>query len=136
LIEEDIYLDIRFTSWTNGFASSSPGFALERAVPPSIETTGDYNGDGTVNAADYTVWRDTLGQNVDPGTGADGEPDGTIDVADYNFWKSKFGNVIAGTGATSVAVPEPTTTLILSGLFVFAARLRKRITPRGPGHNF
>ena len=33
--------------------------------PPA--TTGDYNGDMTVDAADYTVWRNTLGNQVDPG---------------------------------------------------------------------
>jgi hypothetical protein len=26
---------------------------------------GDYNGDGVVNAGDYTVWRDTLGTEFD-----------------------------------------------------------------------
>ncbi len=50
-------------------------------------TTGDYNGDGTVNAADYTVWRNTFGHAVSHGSGADGIPDGTIDDADYNFWR-------------------------------------------------
>ena len=33
---------------------------ISSAVPPTL--TGDYNGNGVVDAADYTIWRDTLGQ--------------------------------------------------------------------------
>src|SRR5690606_30580774 len=33
-------------------------------VGASIAADGDYNADGVVNAADYTVWRDALGQNI------------------------------------------------------------------------
>ena len=40
---------------------------------------GDYNESGSVDTADYTTWRDMLGQNVTPGTGPDGVQDGTID---------------------------------------------------------
>ena len=34
---------------------------VSTATPPPT-LTGDYNGDGVVDAADYTIWRDTLGQ--------------------------------------------------------------------------
>ncbi|MEX2092104.1 MAG: hypothetical protein WD971_05475 [Pirellulales bacterium] len=75
-------------------------------------TTGDYNEDGTVDAADYTVWRDTFGQaGVPLGSGADGVADGTIDSLDYDFWKLHFGEVIGGAGSGGIAaaaiVPEP-----------------------------
>ena len=45
---------------------------------------GDYNRSGTVDAADYAVWRRTLGQS---GTelAADGNGNGFIDDADYTF---------------------------------------------------
>jgi len=131
LIDEDIYLDIDFTAWSVGFGSGG-GFSYMRAVAPSIETTGDYNGDGTVNAADYTVWRDTFGQTVaNLGDGADGNKSGEIDLGDYQYWKDRFGQVVSGGGA-AIAVPEPsTTTFLLGGLFLLA--LRRRITPRGPG---
>ena len=43
----------------------------------------DHNLDGNVDDADdYTVWRDSLGQNVMPGTGADAFADGVIDQHD------------------------------------------------------
>ena len=53
---------------------------------------GDYNEDGLVNAADYTVWRDALSDTVPPGTGADGSRNGLIDQADYDIWAANYGN--------------------------------------------
>jgi hypothetical protein len=44
---------------------------------PGAPVAGDYNGNGTVDAPDYTVWRDG------------GSPDDTI--AGYNLWKANFG---------------------------------------------
>jgi hypothetical protein len=62
-----------------------------------------------------------------------GDESGEIDLGDYQYWKDRFGQVVSGGGAVSIAVPEPVTTaLILGGLFVLATR-RQRITPRGPG---
>ncbi len=74
---------------------------------------GDYNGNGTVDAADYTVWRDTQGATVTPGTGADGSNNGIIDAADYTYWQTRFGNTSASIAAAvnSAAVPEPATLL-------------------------
>jgi hypothetical protein len=74
---------------------------------------GDYNGDGIVDAADYTVWRDSLG-STGPGLVADGNNDGTVDAADYAVWRSNFGNnYISGSVAGNAAVPEPTTIVLM-----------------------
>ena len=81
---------------------------------------GDYNKNGVVDAADYTIWRDHLGQNfqLDNENPADSNP-GVVDSADYAFWKSRFG-ATSGSGAlASAAVPEPT----CLGLFVAALAL-------------
>jgi len=76
-----------------------------------VTVEGDYNGNGVVDAADYTVYRDTLGDSVTPGTGADGDGDGTIGPGDYSYWKTRFGNTSgSGSGAgaaAATAVPEP-----------------------------
>ena len=53
---------------------------------------GDYNFDGLVDAADYCVWRDTLGAAGD--LRADGDGNGTIETADYNQWKGYFGSIL------------------------------------------
>jgi hypothetical protein len=63
---------------------------------------GDYNGDETVNAADYTVWRDKKGLavplvNEDP----DASP-GEVDELDYEVWKDNFGMHLGGGGAITI----------------------------------
>ena len=50
---------------------------------------GDYNANGTVDAADYTMWRDTLGSTTD--LRADGNGDGVVNTLDYTLWKDNFG---------------------------------------------
>lgn len=58
---------------------------------------GDYNRNTYVDAADYTVWRDKLGQNVSPaGLSADGDANGMIQTADYDYWKVRFGRRTIG----------------------------------------
>lgn len=52
---------------------------------------GDYQGDGWVDTADFTVWRDHSGSRVAPGTGADGNGDGMINIEDYHVWRSRLG---------------------------------------------
>src|SRR4051812_31255617 len=55
---------------------------------------GDYNKNGTVDAADYAIWRKTLGSSSR--LAADGDGNGTIEQADYSFWRSRFGNRVKG----------------------------------------
>ena len=64
------------------------------ALTGGAEPTGDYNGDGVVDAADYTVWRNTLGEDVaNRGDGADGDADGIVDEDDYGYWRARYGDV-------------------------------------------
>ena len=92
----------------------------------SVTSTGDYNGNGVVDAADYVLWRKSLGQSG-AGLAADGNGNGVVDAPDYDFWRARFGNVVApgaGVGEIAAAVPEPATAmLLLAGLF-FALRCR------------
>ena len=92
---------------------------------------GDYNGDGVADAADYTVWRSTFGQNVPAGTGADSDGNGVIDQADYDFWSLHFGQTVGslpGAGAAA-AVPEPTTAMLaLFATLLVAGRARRAST--------
>jgi hypothetical protein len=70
---------------------------------------GDYNHNGTVDAADYALWR--KGDLAADGTGPGGTPDGTVNALDYTFWRSRFGNT-SGSGSSlsnGSAVPEPAT---------------------------
>ncbi len=59
--------------------------------PPNV--LGDYNLRGTVDLADYGVWRDIVGTtNIPMGVGADGDGDGDVDQLDYEVWKVNFGD--------------------------------------------
>ena len=82
---------------------------------------GDYNGNGHVDAADYTIWRDTFGHVAMPfGAGADGDADGAIDVSDYEVWKSHFGGE-----SVSGAVPEPATRALVALSMLAPLRCRR-----------
>lgn len=87
---------------------------------------GDYNLNGAVDAADYTVWRDNLGSmtvSKADGTGQGGIPDGVVNQLDYAFWKTHFGSEPGSgagdltpgvsSGANSAGVPEPTSMVLL-----------------------
>lgn len=77
---------------------------IEFSPPPAVP--GDYSGDSIVNAADYTVWRDSFGQMITLPNEGEGVTPGEVTLEDYDFWKSQFP---AG-GAAAVAalgVPEP-----------------------------
>jgi len=81
-------------------------------VAPKL--SGDYNANGSVDAADYTVWRNTLGSESDfraDGTGPGGTPDQVIDQLDYSFWKQRYAETYGSGQSTSHqnTVPEPTT---------------------------
>ena len=94
------------------------------SLPPS--QWGDYNGDGNVDAADYTNWHNKLGDNVPFGTGPDGVADGVIDKWDYQFWKDNYDNSFGiGMGSATV-VPEPTSLGLTLVGFVAAALRRRR----------
>ena len=75
---------------------------------------GDYNDDGIVDAADYTVWRNNLGAPA--GTLANDIDGGTIGTAQYQTWKSFFGaSTVNATLLSAVAVPEPSSLALLVG---------------------
>jgi hypothetical protein len=95
------------------------------AVTASVQIQGDYNVNGTVDAADYVLWRENLNQNV---TLPNDATPGSVSAADYDVWRANFGRSGSPAGpstlttgfiryvtsglASSAAVPEPTTVLL------------------------
>lgn len=75
---------------------------------------GDYDDNGTVDASDYTIWRDGLGTS--------------FTQADYLVWKNTYGTT-SGSGidsaGTSSSVPEPAPLVLL--LVAVVAILQRRI---------
>ena len=124
-----------FSIYNNGATAlfDGAGGANHNGLPAlDVLNVGDYNRDGVLDAADYTVWRDTLGQHPTSGDGADGIVDGVIDAADYNAWKANFGTIgatgVAGSHASSA--PEPSTLTLLALLaapLVFISTYRQLV---------
>ena len=84
---------------------------------------GDYNDDGFVDAADYTVWRDNLGQAA--GTLSNDIDGGVIGLGQYNTWVTNFG---ASAGpALSASVPEPGALMLISAVMVAAVSRRRSV---------
>jgi hypothetical protein len=96
------------------------------AAPPT-GAAGDYNDNGVVDAADYTIWRDTLGSTSDLRANGDnmGASAGLIDQADYDIWKMNFGESTGSARVTGV-VPEPGHALLVSVVVAAAAVFRRR----------
>lgn len=98
-------------------------------------SNGDYNNNGVVDAADYVLWRKTMGNSVNVGVAADGDLSGTIDAGDYSTWRQNFGkavpNVPAGAGASVgfASVPEPASSFIITiaTLTVLSGRRSRRL---------
>jgi arylsulfatase A-like enzyme len=77
------------------------------SVSLTVITSGDFNKDGVVNAADYIVWRKNGGSQ-----------------AEFDTWRANFDAILVGgaiVSSSNVAVPEPTgaelTVLLLAGVF-------------------
>ena len=118
--------DLEFEFLLMGEEVGRTGVVFYEAYVPPVGVDGDYNNDGTVDAADYTVWRDALGTST---TLPHDPTPGTVDESDYTVWKSHFGQS-AGSGAVTAApalVPEPATWLLalVTGLLV-TGRCRAR----------
>ena len=123
-----------------------------RAASPSGAPIGDYNNNGAVDAADYTTWRDLLGQSVTLPNEDPTMTPGSVTQDDYLVWTTNFGNTgggelgafevftgvvryasfSAGSSAlTASSVPEPSCCVlavtILCGLFGTGRRGRSEV---------
>jgi hypothetical protein len=96
------YFDIHTTAFADGEIRGFLSYA-----------EGDYNDNGIVDAADYVVWRKTLG-DIGEGLKADSNNDNIIDPLDYDAWRENFGHAGLSAAPASGAgfgsnVPEPQT---------------------------
>jgi hypothetical protein len=91
-------------------------------VPP---LSGDFNRNGSVDGADYVLWRDLQGQPVAIPNESGLNP-GSVDIEDYWFWRANFGksaDVIPEAIATT-AIPEPAALALAFIAFVAKALIR------------
>jgi hypothetical protein len=100
------------------FTNGTQGVFVSNVV---AHLPGDFNNDGTVDVADYVVWRQGLGT--------------IYEQDDHDLWRANFGrslDVVSGvaTGVASVAVPEPVSIVLAAsalGALFLRSRRRTRI---------
>lgn len=106
-----------------GVGNYDRNFAL---IGPVVPLEGDFNNDGMVNLADYTVWRDNLGGDAAVLNG-NGSGNATVVVEDYSLWKANFGTSSGGGGPLAATnVPEPRAALLFGIVAAGLAALRRR----------
>lgn len=123
--------DVDLTNLPSSGGDGAPLLYLQARITGGLEVVlrndlrtleGDYNGDGLVDAADYTTWRDTVGSSLL--LAADGDRDNLIGAGDFTAWTSNYGR----SNLASLAVPEPSSagTLLLLAVTVGQRALNNR----------
>jgi rhamnogalacturonan endolyase len=89
------------------------GFGMDDPPIPQIYTVqyvpglaGDYNNNGQVDAADYSVWRDAVAAGLDTLTNRDPSKmngEDLVGESDFLFWRDHFGEVLGGSGQAAYA---------------------------------
>jgi hypothetical protein len=105
----------------------------EVIAPPVPTLFGDYNNNGRVDAADYVVWRERLGQNV---TIPNDMSPGNVGTGDFSVWRTNFDLMASGSGSAPAGVPEPGGFMlaIAGGSLILGARRRPVASATGDGH--
>lgn len=112
------------------FQLSTAGVARLTVVQPVIVVNpgggileGDFNDDGVVDAADYTVWRQSEGMTGE-GLAADVNGDLVVDDFDYRAWRANYGRT-ANSGGSTASVPEPASLVLV--MLISIAGLSRRM---------
>jgi len=109
----------------NAFQYTMPAYSVTTLVLISDGIVGDFNRDGKVDAADYVVWRKSVGQSGN--TAADANEDNVVDLKDYGLWRNNFG-ATEGQAANQalMAIPEPAPAMLLLLAAATGATLPRR----------
>jgi len=88
---------------------------------------GDYNGNGQIDAADYTMWRDAM---TAASTSLLNDPTpGVVDQSDLTYWREHFGETLGGGAGVLAggAVPEPSPLAMLLAIAAMAVVCRRSL---------
>ncbi len=105
---------------TNGPAMAARNVAGGVVLEVLSGLAGDFNNDGAVNAADYTLWASNLGGP--PSTLLNAGDAETVDTSLYTVWRDNEGATIS---SLANAIPEPAGVLLALGGFAGIVRRRR-----------
>jgi hypothetical protein len=111
------YNGMLVNTWDNGAFN---GMQLR-----SLGLLGDYDQNGSIGPGDYQAWKNSFGSTSN--LNADGNGNGVVDAADYTIWRDRVTGGGAGSGGLSLgAVPEPGTGLMACVAMVMVGAVRAR----------
>jgi hypothetical protein len=124
LLDQDVYLDVRFTSWGVG-AGAGGAFGYERAA---IAPSADFDRDGDVDGGDFLAWQRSHGAVDALQSEGDADFDGVVGGEDLLVWRSSF-SLGAGAGDSALGsatnVPEPSGGWLMGLASLWACRGRR-----------
>lgn len=103
----DFYLDDLDIGYNSDGAA--PRIELVVSILDPLQP-GDFDGNSTVDADDYSLWKQQFGT---AGPEADGNGDGIVNLADYTMWRDNLSPAAIAL-SNSIAVPEPSSVFVLS----------------------
>jgi hypothetical protein len=111
---------------STGFQNNGRALVFDATIGDTpIGLPGDYNDDLVVDAADYTVWRNNVGEAA--GTLPNDPVGGTIGEDQYATWRANYGKTAGGETLSNTAAPEPSGILMLGiGVIGLAGVARRR----------
>lgn len=77
--------------FVNGASDHAGFWPAARDADICTRLMGDWNCDGTVDNADWTLWADNYGRNDGAWEHGDGNGDHVVDNADWTLWADNYG---------------------------------------------
>jgi hypothetical protein len=97
--------DGAWDSWTFSPTFNFSSFAVNPQAAPSLFPPGDYDQDGSVSVSDFARWKELYGTNE---PAADGNGNGLVDAADYTVWRNQMAVHSAAKTIPPQIAPEAT----------------------------
>jgi hypothetical protein len=106
----------------NAFIYDMPAYSVSTLVLRQL-ASGDFNGDGVVDGADLSAWRDGHGTATGAELGdGDNDRDGDVDGADFLDWQQAVGGGSAVAAGTNIPEPARLTLVAAAVVGLFLAR--------------